>query len=131
MPLPLLPLIGLLAPPVFDLVKKLFLGPSKDTPEATASALATTNPQVLPAYVDATVKLKDAEVRFFNRDVIGQPRQWIVDLRAAIRPVVTTWCAAALLLDIFIGISLSPMAQEVSGMVVGLWFSNRFTNGGK
>ena len=131
MPFPLIPLLGLVGPPLFDLGKKLILGPSKDTPEATASALATTKPEVLPEYVKATVSLKDAEVRFFNRDVIGAASQWIVDLRASIRPVVTGLCALALLADVFAGIALTETARDMSWTVVNMWFGQRLTSNGK
>jgi len=78
---------GLIFPPAFDFIKKKFLKPGSDTPEATASALATTKPEVLPDYINAVVGLKKAEIDFFNRDVIGTASQWVVDLRASIRPI--------------------------------------------
>jgi len=80
-------LAGLVLPPAVDFIKKKFLKKEQDTPEATMSTLATTKPDVLPGYVTAITGWLDAQVRFFNRDVTGSPSQWVVDLRAAIRPV--------------------------------------------
>lgn len=80
-------LAGLVIPPATDFVKKKFLKPGSDTPEATMSALATTLPDVLPSYVEAQAKYTETQVKFFNRDVLGVPSQWIIDLRAAIRPI--------------------------------------------
>ena len=80
-------LAGLVLPPAVDFIKKKFLKKEQDTPEATMSTLATTKPDVLPGYVTAITGWLDAQVRFFNRDVTGSPSQWVVDLRAAIRPI--------------------------------------------
>jgi len=76
---------GLIIPPVFSFIKKKFLTGSDD-PEETLNTLALTKPEVLSAYVTAQAALLDAQVKFFNRDVVGEPSKWVVDLRAAIRP---------------------------------------------
>lgn len=81
---------GLVAPPLFDFLKKKFVKAENDTPERTMGTLATTNPDALPGYVDSLAKLFKSKVEWFNRDVIGAPSQWIVDLRAAIRPLVVS-----------------------------------------
>ena len=78
---------GLIVPPAFDLIKKIFVKKGKDTPEATMSSLATTKPEILPDYLAAVVNHLEAKIKWFNRDVIGVPAQWVVDLRASIRPV--------------------------------------------
>jgi len=80
-------LAGLVIPPLFSLAKKKFIKSENDTPERTIGDLATTNPEVIPGYVSALATWLDAQVKFFNRDVIGTPAQWVVNLRAAIRPV--------------------------------------------
>ena len=49
----LITLGGLLIPPVFDFVKKLFIKPSKDNAESTMSSLAITSPEHLAGYVNA------------------------------------------------------------------------------
>jgi len=82
----ILALAGLVIPPAVDFLKKKFIK-GNDTPEATLSTLATTKPEVMPAYIEAQSKLLVAQKEHFNRDICGIPSQWIVDLRAAIRPI--------------------------------------------
>jgi hypothetical protein len=82
----ILAISSLLLPPVIDFVKKKWLKKEQDSPEATMSSLATTKPEVLPAYVQAITEWLKAQVSFFNRDVAGVPSQWVIDLRAVIRP---------------------------------------------
>ena len=77
---------GLLIPPAVDFIKKKFLPKGADSPEATMSTLATTKPDTLGPYVESLSKYLDAQTKFFNRDVSGCPSQWVVNLRAAIRP---------------------------------------------
>jgi len=79
---------GLLIPPVFDFVKKLFIKPSKDNAESTMSTLAVTKPEVLANYVLAMGEYMKAQAAFFNRDVYGTIPVWISGLRAVIRPAV-------------------------------------------
>jgi len=79
---------GLLIPPVFDFVKKLFIKPSKDNAESTMSTLAVTKPEVLADYVNALAEHMKAQAIFFNRDVYGQIPVWVSGLRAVIRPAV-------------------------------------------
>lgn len=123
---------GLIIPPVFDFIKKKFLGPSKDTPEATMSSLATTKPEVLPEYLHAVVEHIKAKVEWFNRDVIGVPSLWVINLRASIRPVTVV---LALLSLIFGGANLfgwvvpvpDPGTRVFFEGVVASWFGSRLT----
>lgn len=78
---------GMVFPFAADFIKKKFLKPKQDTPEATISSLATTKPEVIPQYIEALSKLYDAQVRLFNRDRAGNVHMWVDDLRACIRPV--------------------------------------------
>jgi len=80
---------SLIIPSVIDIIKKKWLPKGSDTPEATMSTLATTKPETLPAYVEALTGWMKAQTDFFNRDVVGTPSQWVIDLRAAIRPLGT------------------------------------------
>ena len=91
---------GLIIPPAFDFIKKKFVKEENDTPERTMGTLATTKPEVLPDYVKAIAGLREAEVKFFNRDVIGEPHQWVVSLRAVIRPIAVCTGLFFMLLDI-------------------------------
>lgn len=80
-------LSGLIVPPVYDFIKKKFLSPKSDTPEATLATLATTKPELMGDYIKAESELLDAKKRFFNRDAVGELSRWVIDLRGAIRPL--------------------------------------------
>ena len=128
---------SLLIPPVVDFVKKKFLKKEQDTPEATMSSLATTKPEVLPEYVKAVAGWLDAQVKFFNRDISGTPSQWVVDLRAAIRPVGTVLAFATLALMVSAALGgykpASEMADTITGVryscevMVSSWFGSRIS----
>lgn len=77
---------GLVIPGAFDFIKRKF-GVKSATPEETLSTLATTSPENIQGFISGTVELLKAKIQNFNRDVIGQPSQWVVDLRASIRPL--------------------------------------------
>jgi hypothetical protein len=128
---------GLIIPPVFDFIKKKFIKSENDTPERTLGTLATTSPNVLAGYTEALAKLMDSKVRYFNRDVIGQPSQWIVNLRAAIRPltvVISLVVLVALVVFAYKEITLTTMDEK---MLLGIrlscesnvssWLGSRFT----
>jgi len=122
---------GLIIPPAFNFIKKKFIKSENDTPERTIGDLATTKPEVVPAYVQALSTLLDAKVKFFNRDVIGSPSQWVVDLRAAIRPIGVVLAFGILaymvyeqgvnVTDTWTGIRISCETMITS------WFGSRFT----
>jgi len=133
---------GLIVPPVFDFVKKKFIKSESDTPERTIGALATTKPEAVPGYVEALAKWLDSQVKFFNRDVVGAVSQWVVDLRAAIRPIGVILAFVTLggmiYLTITSGFSQFDVVPEVlDDMLVGIrlscetmissWFGSRFT----
>jgi len=121
---------GLVLPPVFDLIKKIFVKKGADTPEATMSSLATTKPEVLAGYVEAITKLKEAETSWFNRDVVGQASAWVVDLRAVIRPMTVVASMLLLGLDAAEAVALEPGARASLLFIVGTWFGGRLTLGG-
>lgn len=113
---------GLVIPPAFDFIKKMFLKPSQDTPEATISSLATTSPDILPAYINAVVEHLKAKTTWFNRDVIGTPSQWVVDLRSAIRPIVVV---AGLVAMVSPYLTLDPGVRLFFEGAVGSWMGSR------
>lgn len=126
---------GLVLPPLFNLVKGWFQGDKPDDPESTMSSLALTKPEVLPAYVQAITGWLEAQSKHFNRDVIGTPRQWIIDLRAGIRPMTTAVAVPALiaegLLRFFFGLGpiLDPGTRGLFIFTTSSWFGSRiFTN---
>jgi hypothetical protein len=119
---------GMIIPPAFDFIKKKFLPAGTDTPEATLSTLATTNPEVMVKYVDAQTKQMEAQIKYFNRDVVGEPHQWVVSLRAAIRPVVTAMCCGVAIADSTYSFVMGtpPTGAAIPAWtLVGSWFGSR------
>lgn len=120
-------LAGLIVPPAVDFVKKKFLG-SKDTPEATLSSLATTKPEVMPAFVTAQAQMLDAQTKFFNRDVAGTPSQWVVDVRAAIRPVGVIIAFAILGLTMITkDFQVAEGSRYTCELLIASWFGSRLS----
>ena len=130
----ILSLGSLIVPPAFDFIKKKFLKPSSDSPEATMSSLALTKPDLLPAYVEATAKYLEAKVKWFNRDVLGSCSQWVVDMRAAIRPIGVI-LSFAILGGMLLSKILAPEVDQLQlagiryfcEVNVGSWFGSRLT----
>lgn len=129
---------GLIIPPVFDFIKKKFVKAEADTPERTVGSLATTDKaEVIPPYLNAIAGLREMEIKYFNRDVIGTVSQGVADLRASIRPVAVI--IAFLILASMAGLSLSDNMTGVSGeaantltgvrlsceAIVSSWFGDR------
>jgi len=120
-----LPLISLLAnvalPPVVNLVKSVF--GIKDTPQDTLSNLASTKPEVLPQYIDAQSKYLESETKYFQRDITGTPSQWVIDMRASIRPFSVIASFIVLFASFFIIIQ-PPILITVNG-VIGNWIGSK------
>jgi len=116
---------GLIVPPVFDFIKKKFLGSKEDTPGATLSTLATTKPEIMDKYVSSMAQLFKTKTMFFNRDVISNPSLWVVNLRAAIRPVCVVLFLA---MRISMWIWKFPLDEAFCGMMdmcITSWFGSR------
>jgi hypothetical protein len=116
---------GLVLPPVFDIVKKVFVKRENDSPEATMNSLATTKPEVLPAYMEAATNLMKARTEWFNRDVIGAASTWVVDLRAAIRPVTVCLCMLFLGMDTGGALPMEPSVRAALLFIIASWFGGR------
>ena len=116
---------GLVVPPAFDFIKKKFIKEENDTPERTIGSLATTKPEVLPEYVNSLATWYKAQVEWFNRDVIGTPSQWIVNLRAAIMPVTVVVCLVMLALSIEGVIMLQEGVRLFCETSVSSWMGSR------
>lgn len=126
---------SLIVPAAVDFIKKKWLKKEQDTPEGTMSTLATTKPDVLPGYVAAMTEWLKAQTSFFNRDIAGTPSQWVVDLRAAIRPLGTVGAGivlAVMVLAALGGYKLDPsMDATLTGVryscevIVSSWFGDR------
>jgi hypothetical protein len=118
---------GLILPPAFDFIKKKFIKAENDTVERTIGSLATTKPEVLADYINALSGAKEADVKYFNRDVVGTPSLWVTDLRASIRPLTI---AAGILLfgmDIALGqeFNMTPDVRVFFEVVISSWFGSR------
>ena len=120
---------GLIIPPVFDLIRKKVLGKDDDSPERTLATLATTKPEVMADYVRATAESLKAQAEFFNRDVSGTPSKWVIDMRAAIRPVVTIAATAALTIGYFYNDAIDEGTRATFCAIVSSWFGERFSMG--
>ena len=121
---------GLVAAPAYDFIKKKFLTPEIDTPEATIGTLATTKPEALGEYINALVAHIKAKIDYFNRDVIGSPSQWVVDTRAVIRPAGVI--AAFFILGYMVITSPIETASVLGvrascEVMVSSWFGDRLT----
>jgi hypothetical protein len=119
-------LLGLVVPPAFDFIKKKFIRSENDTPERTIGTLATTSPDVLPAYTEASAKLFEARTKWFNRDIVGNPSPWLVNLRGAIRPVSVILSFAVLGLSMTIPeFTLDEGTKAALFVNIGSWFGDR------
>lgn len=124
---------GLIVPPAFNLIKSIFVKKDRDTPEATMSALATTSPDILPAYLNAVVAHLEAKIKWFNRDVIGVVSTWVINLRAAIRPITVVAGLFALLIvpaafKMFeIDFALDPGTRYFFETIIASWFGSRLS----
>ncbi len=119
-------LAGLIVPGLFDFAKKKFIKSEADTPERTMGALATTKPEVLPAYTSALASLMQAQTNFFNRDVIGVPSFWVIDLRAAIRPITVVVGLSCMALHAYGLIFLEDGSRMFFEAVISSWMGDRF-----
>lgn len=122
-------LIGMIFPSVVDFVKKKFIPAANDTPERTMGTLATTSPEVLSGYVAAMSTYLDAQTRFFNRDVVGAPSTWVINLRASIRPFAVIASFVLIGLDYFNYFEVDPVTRGGLLLVISNWIGSRITNG--
>ncbi len=118
-------LAGLIIPPAFDFVKKKFLKKNQDSAEATLSTLSTTKPEVIPDFVKANTALLEAKVKFFNRDVIGIPSVWVINLRASIRPMFVIISLAARICGWIFGWNVDEQFRILMDVCISSWFGSR------
>jgi len=122
-----LAVLGLVVPPVTDFVKKKFLKPGTDSTESTISSLATTKPEVIPEFIKATTENIKAKISWFNRDVIGEPSTWVVDLRASIRPVTVIASLLVISADTAWSLSLDANTRAALLLNISSWFGGRLS----
>lgn len=120
-------ILGLVLPPAFSFIQDKF-GKSK-TPEQTIGHLAQTKPEVLDKYIQAITADREAETKFFNRDVIGTVSPWVADLRASIRPITVVFAMLILAVESVGGFSLEPLTRESLLFIVSSWFGCRILTG--
>uniref|UniRef100_A0A6M3XV56 Uncharacterized protein n=1 Tax=viral metagenome TaxID=1070528 RepID=A0A6M3XV56_9ZZZZ len=128
---------GLVAAPAYDFIKKKFLKPEVDTPESTIGTLATTKPESLEGYVKSLSEYTKSKIDFFNRDVIGQCSQWVVNLRASIRPIVVIMSLLTLIgmaVIVALDVDVKPeLLENLTGIrisceaIVSSWMGDRFS----
>jgi len=117
---------GLVLPPVFDFVKKKFIKGEQDSPERTIGSLATTKPEVLPAYIEALAKWTTTKTGWFNRDVIeGKVSGWVANWRASIRPALVTMAIVHWTIAIVWSISIEPTLRATEILLVSEWCGER------
>jgi len=115
--------IGLLAPAAVDLVKSIF-GKAKNDDEALAE-LALKDPAGAAQFVSAKAALLEAKAKYFNRDVIGIPSLWVVNLRASIRPIFTIFSLALMIAATFNNINIDPSIKALMEITISSWFGSR------
>ena len=122
---------GLVVSPVYDFFKKKFIKGEADTPSKTMGSLAVTKPEALGPYIEGLVRIKEMDIRYYNRDVVGTLSVWVSDLRAAIRPITVIASLACLFLDGFGWLDLGTGARVTFEACVTSWMGDRFTLGDK
>lgn len=117
--------LGLVVPPAFDFIKKKFLKPNADNPSATLSTLATTKPEIIDKFVAAQAELLKAQKDYFNRDVIGMPSLWVVNMRASIRPIFVILSLSVRGLGWNFGWNIDAAFKVLMDVCISSWFGSR------
>lgn len=117
---------GMIIPPIFDLFKKKFIS-KDDSLEGTLNTIAINKPEVVGSYVDSCAALLKAKVDYFNRDVIGIPSKWVVNLRASITPITVIGSLGILILSCLSLYEINHEAQRFIEFIIAGWFGSRLT----
>ena len=116
-------LVSLFGPKIIDTVKGWVH--RKDSPEATLASLAQTNPDKLAEYVNAQAALITAQNASINADITGTPHQWVSDVRALIRPVITVIALGHIVFAHFNNIAIPEAAMYTYEAAISSWFGSR------
>jgi hypothetical protein len=119
------PIVGLVSGPLFNFLKLKFLKPKSSSPQDTLSSLAITNPNIIDKYVIAQAELLKAQKDYFNRDVIGEPSKWVVDLRASIRPIFVVFSILLIIASTFFSLIIPASFVPLISVCLGNWFGSR------
>lgn len=118
---------SMVLPPLLEIVKAKALGTRDPVQMLSSLAVNEKTAQVIPSLIENWRSLIETQsqlqVKMFNVDVIGQPSQWVVDLRASIRPV--TVIISLLLFIISPFITVPDYVQQACAGFIGFWFGNR------
>ena len=117
---------SLIFPPIFKIIKNKISPESKESSiESTISSLATTNPQTIPTIIKAKADLIEAEIKFHNRDVIGEISRWVSDLRASIRPIYVVYSIIYITIASKYGWVVDPSTKYIMETCIPSWFGSR------
>ena len=116
-------LLSLFGPKIIDLVKGVVN--RKNTPEQTLATLATTNPEALAQYTTAQSQLVAAINSSVNSDVAGQLSQWVSNVRAMIRPVITVAAFGHIIIAHISGQQIPDSVMYIYETAIGSWFGGR------
>ena len=116
--------LGSVVPAAVNVIKSIF-GKKSGNPQAVLGDLVLQKPEVVPQYLEGLAKLREAEVRVFNRDVVGQLSQWVVDLRAGIRPIVVGVSILCLAADSLAFVTFGPEVRSTFAFNIGNWLGSR------
>ena len=115
-------------PPLLDILKTKVVGAQKPEQILGSMALNEKTAQFVPQFVESLQKLIETQSQFqkdlFNVDVVGQPSQFVVDLRALIRPVTVLVSLGVFAVSPFV--EIPQYVQQACSMFIGFWFGSRF-----
>ncbi len=118
---------SMIAPPIFDFIKKKFLPVNKDSVEATLSTLATTKPDILSSYIEANTKFLEAKSKYFNREIVGDVSRWVRNLRAAIRPIYVICAVLYFFMASNFNWHVDPCIKYSMEVCISSWFGSRIS----
>jgi len=118
----LLSLVSFIVPPLFNFINRKFV-PSSDE-DSTLSILATTKPEVLAPYIDAYAKLIESKTEYANRDIVGTPSKWLINLRGSIIPICVLIAVPSLCAILFFNMPAPPKIVHLLDVIISGWFGN-------
>lgn len=116
-------LVSLFGPKIIDTVKGWIH--RKDSPEGTMAVLANTNPAELSNYVKAQAELMRVQNEAVNSDVTGTVSEWVSDVRAMIRPIITVTAIGHIIYASVTHTVIDPEFRYTYEAAIGSWFGSR------
>jgi hypothetical protein len=118
-------LVSLFGPKVINVVSG-WLG-RKNSPEQTLASLAQSNPDALGKYVEAQASLIRAQNEAVNADVSGSISEWVSDVRALIRPVLTIAAIIHIVIAAYYKIPIEEGIRYTYESMICSWFGSRLS----